>query len=1361
MNKAFLSPKPVFLFSGQGAQYATMGRELLHLSSSFFHSLEKSKNILHGLGASWDLIDELRKPEAKSRVNSSQLSQPATTAIQIALVHLLAQIGVHPVAALGHSSGEVAAAYAAGMLSHEAALQVSYHKGFVADWCRATTKVNGAMIAVGLGEKDITSYLDSIFSGRASIACVNSPSSVTVSGDEAAVAELKIALDRDSVFNRPLKVDIAYHSHHMLPVAAKFKQSILGITSSAPSVQTIFFSSVKGKQHDEAATPTYWVDNLISKVRFSEGLEQLVQACSKGNHPLTFIEVGPHSALEGPVRQIMADFGDTYKWAYIPTLVRNRDARQAMLEMSGRLWEQGVPVDLSEPIIPQYRFLHDFDLVKDLPAYSWDHSKRYWHESRLSKEYRHRLHAPHDLLGLRLLGTTDIEPVFRLILSVDDLPWLQEHIIDGFALYPGSAFLVHAIEGLKQVIEDGGEKRTIERYHFKSVHFTKSIVIPDSPGTVEVLLSLGAVKATGERLGISWHDFRITSLAADGAWNDNCHGSIGCEFADHTRVGDGVHKSTRIQPRIDELSAQCSEQVKPSDLYTGLRQNGIDYGGNFSIIRTLKVGNHLGIGTVQVPDIAKCMPSGNMQPHTIHPATFDAFMHIALPLYHRFCSEGPVMLTAIGEASIAASIFNKPGDSFTVVCNLTQTHQKFGAVNVSILQKDNKGHLFEVGTLINEEFRGIGEGSSKAKRTPTDGNSSCTVQWVEAPRGPKIFKEPLDFSLQLSSFNNTDKTSGIVDKLISHLNERLSNAVTPWAGDVVASSAIQIVIETDSMPKPTLADINVLFSHAKSVLWLTLYSNSQRVSSGRSLAEKIATIHGVHLVCLDYHDESNNTSLLGDLILELITASFINADKGNAVDFNFRFQRGILLVPRLLQHEASNRWLNSTRENEADNVVNKFHCESPLKLAIKTRGLLSSGIFIPDIEAENPAGPDEIKVRVYAHAVNRSDVAVASARASVTDSMVGEFAGIVVEVGTAAQSKYKPGDRVCGWGATPYASIARVHHRFVQQIDDSTPFYQGAAIPLAFQTAFHSVIDIARLRESQRILIHGAAGAVGQAAISIAQQCGADIYVTVGSEEKAVFLTEIAGLNRNRIFSSRNTNFQKQINEFTGGQGVDVVLNCSSGDLLEPSVGCTAELGVIINVVKSNATSQMLPCDKNISFVNINMDTLKMRFPERLFEIWEQAFAMYASGPAKCPSTTVMSIADLEKAFNEVKREKYIGKIVLVSDDTVCVKQEKSLLNSVKLDKTATYAVIGGSPSVNHSVRNFLADRGAGNTVGFAATPNSYKQDTKALDQNSEVGAGSEKLETDPSTIQGTVKGIIYIMPFIEVCDQQNCLIYE
>jgi len=115
----------------------------------------------------------------------------------------------------------------------------------------------------------------------------------------------------------------------------------------------------------------------------------------------------------------------------------------------------------------------------------------------------------------------------------------------------------------------------------------------------------------------------------------------------------------------------------------------------------------------------------------------------------------------------------------------------------------------------------------------------------------------------------------------------------------------------------------------------------------------------------------------------------------------------------------------------------------------------------------------------------------------------------------------------------------------------------------------------------------------------------------------------------------------------------------------------------------------------------------------------------------------------------------------LVSDDTVCVKQEKSLLNSVKLDKTATYAVIGGSPSVNHSVRNFLADRGAGNTVGFAATPNSYKQDTKALDQNSEVGAGSEKLETDPSTIQGTVKGIIYIMPFIEVCDQQNCLIYE
>ncbi|KEF54614.1 uncharacterized protein A1O9_09056 [Exophiala aquamarina CBS 119918] len=1324
-NKAFASPKPVFLFTGQGAQYATMGRDLLHLKSAFLYSLQKSQAILHGLGASWDLIDELRKPEPKSRINSSQVSQPATTAIQIALIHLLAQLGVRPAAVLGHSSGEVAAAYAAGMLSHEAALQIAYHKGFVADWCRASINGKGAMLAVGLGETDATRYLDSIFSGRASVACVNSPSSVTISGDEAAVIELKTALDKDSIFNRRLKVDIAYHSHHMLAVATEFEKSIMGLTASAPSAQTKFFSSVKGQQNGEATGALYWVDNLISKVRFSEGLEQLASLCGKDNQPLTFIEVGPHSALEGPVRQTMAACRETYNWSYSPTLVRNRDACQAVVEMSGRIWEQGVAVNLSESTVVQNQTHHYFRIITNLPAYPWDHSKRYWHESRLSKDYRFRQHPPHDLLGLQLVGTTAIEPVFRLILSVDDLPWLQEHMIDGFALYPGSAFLVHAIEGIKQLLEGGGERKTIKRYHLKNVKFTKSIVVPDSPGTVELLLSLGAVRETGERLGISWYNFRITSLAAEGAWNDNCHGLIGCEFAPEVRVDEKKSRSTSTESRVDELADDCFEQIKTSDLYAGLRQNGIDYGENFSIIRTLKMGSHLAIGTIQIPNIARCMPSGQMKPHVIHPTTFDAFMHIALPLYHRFCSEGPVMLTSIGEASIAASISNKPGDRLTILCDLRQVHPKFGAVNVSILQEDSRGEMIEVGSLTNEEFRGIGDGSSKIKSTTAEANGSYIANWVPAQRTAGASKDLLHSTLQLCSFNPIDAGSGLVEELVGNLTERFGDAIIPWSRDLAAPSAIQVVFEDSSTPKPSIADMKMLFSQTKSVLWLTIYRNDDRDFSVRSLAQDLAIDHGVHLVSLEYHDGSRDADLLGDLIVEVITTSFIKEDNAKIRELKFKFERGALFVPRLQRHEASDRWLKPTSEAEFEEVLSNFHCENPLKLHFKTTGLLGSARFVPNVDAESPTEPEEIKVKVYAHGVNRSDVAVASARGSPTDSMVGEFAGVVVEVGSAARSRYSPGDRVCGWGATPYASIVRVRHGLVQHIDDSISFEQGAAIPLAFQTAFHALVDIANLKTSQRILIHGAAGAVGQAAISIAQQLGAYIYATVGSEDKAIFLTEKAALSRHCIFSNRDTKFQKQINQLTGGQGVDVVLNCSSGDLLEPSVACTAELGVIISVVKSNVTSQMPSRDQNISYANVNMNALKTKFPELLSDIFGKAIAMYKAGPQKCPSINVMPISDLEKAFRLVKTEKYVGKVVLVSDDDAYVQQEIPLIRPMKLDKTATYGVLGASPSIEQSLREFLVDRGAGNTVSLAFT------------------------DLDTLSVQPPIKGIIYIEPTV------------
>lgn len=277
-----IEPRIGLVFSGQGAQYATMGCELLKNYPTFASALSRSQKQLARLGCEWNLVTELRRPKAESRINQPAFSQPLSTAVQLGLVNVLKESGVTPCAVIGHSSGEIAAAYAANAISFEDAMTAAYFRGRLAgELINGDLKCPGAMLAVGAPPTEINQYIEAIGigSGCMRIACYNSPSSVTISGDAVAIDQLKEALDSKQVFNRKLITNgAAYHSHQMELIEEQYTLALQNLKAGHLSSSVRMFSTVSGKEIDErfVLDNHYWADNLRSPVKFTQALQLCV-----------------------------------------------------------------------------------------------------------------------------------------------------------------------------------------------------------------------------------------------------------------------------------------------------------------------------------------------------------------------------------------------------------------------------------------------------------------------------------------------------------------------------------------------------------------------------------------------------------------------------------------------------------------------------------------------------------------------------------------------------------------------------------------------------------------------------------------------------------------------------------------------------------------------------------------------------------------------------------------------------------------------------------------------------------------------------------------------------------------------------
>lgn len=725
-----------YVFTGQGAQWIGMGRELMMSHSAFRDSMRISDKTLQMLSSAQDkplrILEELLLDETASRLNQSEIAQPAVTALQIALVDLLKSCGIVPEAVVGHSSGEIAAAYASGVLTHMDALRASYHRAFISAMAKEH-KVKGAMMAVGLGEAETLRLMRTmeIPSGGIQVACVNSPESTTVSGDQESVLAFKHILDENNVFNRRLQVDTAYHSFHMQRVAGEYQRRLSGMRSTDASAAR-FWSSVAGKEKFSEFGAEYWVENLVSQVRFSAALTALSDSmASPTAAPDTahvFVEIGPHSALSGPLRQTLKG----RQHVYIPTLVRGKHAVSSILETVGRAFELGSEVRFEG--LPMGAQRHSIALMRDLPPYAWDHEKSYWHESRLSKDHRFRQFPYHDLLGIRVPAASPNQPVWRNIISQHRLPWLQDHVIDNTTVFPGSGYLCMAIEALRQILITRNVTKPAQEFILRDVAFLKALVVPNSPAKVEVQISLHLLQPSTDRMFSGWEEFRVSSVSSDGTWTEHCTGLVACEFESLQDVMDfeneGPYRSLKnwaTGAKHDETSG-C-EEVRPESFYEQCKSVGNDYGSTFSNLQRVGLKNLQAFAALKTPDIAQCMPSAYMQPHIIHPATLDTVMQASLPLYLQHCSKGSMMPVSIDEMSVSVQLVGAPGTELHVSTVLRPSTIRSATIDTEVFQMIESDSPLKVVRISNCELRGLGHVELSGLDTELERMITYRMEW--------------------------------------------------------------------------------------------------------------------------------------------------------------------------------------------------------------------------------------------------------------------------------------------------------------------------------------------------------------------------------------------------------------------------------------------------------------------------------------------------------------------------------------------------------------------------------------------------------------------------------------------------------
>lgn len=593
-------PKVAFVCTGMGPQWWGMCRGLLEEFPTFRASMERTDRELSRY-ADWSLLAELGADEAHSRMAETEIAQPANFAVQVALAEQLAEYGVVADAVIGHSAGEVAAHHLAGLLTFEQAVHVIYHRSRL----QQRTSGRGRMLAVGVDAETLLQTLDPAtrdeFGRRVSVAAINSPSAVTVAGEDAVLDDIARHCEQAGIFHRRLAVKVPYHTHYMDDIKADLMTALEGLSSKAaarPLYSTVIGELLDGYQ----AGAAYWWQNTRATVLFEPALQRMLD-----DGYTHFLELGPHPVLAASILETAG----TQKVSTLAAQRRDQDDTRTLLGCVGALYSHGCDLD--------WAALHpggEATLVA-LPSYPWQ-TRRYWNETPEAAEalfYR----PVHPLLGQPVSG---VHPTWEAEISADSVAFLADHRIQGSVVVPGAVYLEMAMAA---AAETYGSQHSVDNLVLHRA------VILDSTCDPILRTTLNQDDGTLE--------FTAFTATADGdlKWYITATAELNILPAPRRRIGTSADDETVIRLTGDEF-------------YDRTQALGFDYGPAFRSVQSVAAGHDWAQAHISVPAAV----ADELGEHRFHPALIDGAFHtlFGAPFLGQQASDEPFLPTAVRHCAV-------------------------------------------------------------------------------------------------------------------------------------------------------------------------------------------------------------------------------------------------------------------------------------------------------------------------------------------------------------------------------------------------------------------------------------------------------------------------------------------------------------------------------------------------------------------------------------------------------------------------------------------------------------------------------------------------------------------------------------